>query len=306
MCIRLFFLLLLFLQNSLHAEIQDYFKACPNKTNRHSIRRVDFIYMINLDGRPEKFAQSVEQLTPFGIHPYRFSAVNGWELPLEVLQTLNITYKEGMKKSIMGTMYLEEDNGMPRHEMMVPGLNYYSHCMSRGAIGIVLSHLSILQDALDSGYRTIWVMEDDIEVIKDPNLMSQYIKKLDKLVGKRKWDILFTDPDTKGQNGNYISCTSYAPRPNFTPDNPKRFAERTKVSSDFSKIGARYGAYSMIVRRSGMRKILNFLKQYRIFLPYDMEFNMPNDINIYTINFDVVSTLPKALTDNGAPNYQGH
>ncbi len=304
MNIRIFLLLFVILSNCVHGEIQDFFKPCPNKTAKHKMRRVDFIYMINLDGRPEKFAKSAQQLTPFQIHPYRFSAVSGWELPLNALKTLNIRFKAGMKKSIMGTMYLEQDNGNPRHEMMQINSNYFSHCMSRGSIGIVLSHLSVLQDALNSGYNTIWVMEDDIEVIKNPNLISRYIKKLDALVGKNNWDILFTDPDTKAQDGKYVPCLSYAPRPNFTPDNPKRFSQREKISSLFTKVGARYGAYSMIVRKSGIKKILNFIKHYRIFLPYDMEFYLPNDINMYSLNFDVVSTLPKALSDNGAPNYQ--
>lgn len=31
----------------------------------------------------------------------------------------------------------------------------------------MLSHLSVLKDALDSGYETIWVMEDDIHIIQD-------------------------------------------------------------------------------------------------------------------------------------------
>lgn len=302
---RLFLLIFALMTTSLSAEIQDHFKPCPDKEDYcHQMRNIDFIYMINLDERPEKFSQSVSQLTLFDIHPYRFSAVNGWKLPLESINSFGVTYLSTMKKNIFGTRYPYEDGGSPLHEIMNVGEDYFCHHMSRGCIGIVLSHLSVLQDAYDSGYKTIWVMEDDIQVIRDPNILSDRIQELDRLVGVNNWDILFTDPDTKNKNGEYVMCLSYAPRPNFTPSSPEKFASRKHINSTFKKIGARYGAYSMIVRRSGMRKILNFIKNYRIFLPYDMEFYLPEGMNIYSLNYDVVSTLPRALSDNGAPNYK--
>ena len=95
-----------------------------------------------------------------------------------------------------------------------------------------------------------------------------------------------------------MPCLGYAWRPNFTPKNPQRFAVRKDVSADFRRIGARYGAYSMIVRRSGMKKILEFIKQYKIFLPYDMDFYMPDNVRMYTVIDDVISTMPRALSDN--------
>jgi GR25 family glycosyltransferase involved in LPS biosynthesis len=304
MKVRFLIFLLIIISNNLSADLSDFFKPAFNKSEKNRMNGIDFIYMINLDERPEKFALSEQQLTPYNIFPYRFSAVNGWNIPLEKLKDLGIKFESGMKDSIMGTRYRVNDNGVPLHENMKFGKKYFSHCFSRGALGIVLSHLSVLQDAYDSGYKTIWVMEDDIEVIKNPQKLSKLIKQLDSLVGKKNWDILFTDPDTKGQDGQYVPCLSYAPRPNYTPQNPSRFSTRTDVNSVFKKIGARYGAYSMIVRRSGIRKILNFIKTYDIFLPYDMEFYLPNDINMYSLKYDVVSTLPKALSDNGAPNFK--
>ena len=91
----------------------------------------------------------------------------------------------GMKIDHMGTCYLLDDSG-PQHEMVQQlGRTYFCHCMSRGAIGIVLSHLSVLQDAYDSGYETIWVIEDDIQVIQDPRLLSSLIDELDATVGKK-------------------------------------------------------------------------------------------------------------------------
>lgn len=290
---------------SLCADLSDYFKKATDKSVSQGVRNVDFIYMINLDQRPQKFESSLQQLAPYGIYPYRFSAVNGWELSLEDLNRLGVKYTLDMDNNHMGTCYLPEDQGRPRHEpIRVLGRNYFCHCMTFGAVGIVLSHLSILQDAYDSGYETIWVMEDDVEVIRNPHLISDRIEELDHVVGRGGWDVLFTDRDTKSQAGNYVECTAYAWRPNFRPGNPFIFAERRQISSNLRQIGARYGAYSMIVTRSGMKKLLDFFKTYKIFLPYDMDYTVVPGIRHFTVLDDIVSTQIKALSDNGAPNYK--
>lgn len=297
--------LLCFVSADLPAGIYEHLKPVPNKGGHHSIRNVDFIYMINLDKRPEKFARSTGQLNAYGVFPYRFSAVNGWELTYEAINDIGVKYEPWMKQGLWGTCYFKENNGLPHHEpMQVSGRTYFCHCMSRGAIGIVLSHLSILKDAFDSGYETIWVMEDDVEVIQNPNLVSGLIDRLDALVGCGQWDILFTDQDTKNKFGQYVPCLGYALRPNIDPPNPERFAQRVDVSPEFRQIGARYGAYSMIIRRSGIQKILNFITTYKVFLPYDMEFYLPKKIRMYAVREDVVSTFIDAQSDNGGPNYQ--
>lgn len=283
--------------------IEQYFKPALNKPEACSIRNIDYIYTINLDQRPEKFAYCINQLAPYGILPYRFSAFNGWELTGSELNKLGVVYQPGMIQGLKGTYFLP--NGEHVHEIMqCPGRTYFCHRLSKGAIGIVMSHLSVLQDAYDCGYETVWVMEDDIQVIRDPHLLSDYIDMLDSLVGKQGWDILFTDKDTKGQNGSYVICRSHAPRPNFSPSNPAKFRqEPLPIDSHLARIYARYGAYSMVLRRSGMKKILDFFKTYHIFLPYDMDFYLPEDIHLFGVLHDIVSTKPDALSDNGRPNY---
>lgn len=313
---QIFFLLPLLLFGNL----SPFLKKAEGKSEGHSIRNIDFIYMLNLDERPEKWNASINQLALYGISPYRFSAVNGWKLPFETIDQVGVKLAPKMKKGFWGTVYrLKGENGAedPSQEgycrSMRPfdgsfvwhqekigqiGQTYFSHCLSRGAIGIVLSHLSILQDAYDSGYETIWVMEDDIAVLQDPRTLSDSIEQLDALIGKEGWDILFTDPDSKNNEGIAVPCYSYAQRPNFTPANPYHFLEREEISSHFRKIGARYGAYSMIIRRSGMKKIIDFLNEYHVFLPYDMEYTLPPKIKLYTLLQEVVSTQPGSPSDN--------
>lgn len=305
-----FWLIFLFAFVPVSGGLQDHFKPCQGKGNYHNLKNIDFIYLINLDKRPDRLENSNKRLNPYGIYPYRFSAVNGWEMPIEVINDVGLKFQPWMHNGIMGTYYYLDDNGAIQfaHEVIHdPAKTYFGHCVARGPIAIVLSHLSVLQDAYDSGYETIWVLEDDVEVIRNPNCLPELIEKLDSLVGKDGWDILFTDKDMKKPNGEYNPCYWHAPRPNFTPWNPGLFAQRTVISPDFQKIGARWGAHSMILRRSGIEKLLHFFKVYKVFFPYDMDFIFPSDIEsdikLFTVLDDVISNQIDSISDNGSPSY---
>jgi GR25 family glycosyltransferase involved in LPS biosynthesis len=267
------------------------------KTGFHQMRSIDFIYMINLDHRPEKFNLTVHQLSPYNISPYRFSGIYGKSLSYETITDLGVKFEPWMQGGVMGTYFLP--NGERKHELVsVVGRTYFCHCMAEGPLGCILSHLSILDDAYKSGYETIWIMEDDIQIIQNPHLISDLVEELDAIVGKNGWDVLFTDKDAKNRQGVYVPCLGYAWRPNYSPAEPKRIAKREIISKNLRKIGARYGTYSMVIRRSGMKKILDFFKTYHLFLAYDMDDFLPPGINLFTVLQDVVSTIPDAVTDN--------
>ncbi len=299
-----FMICLLFI-GVVQADIEDHFKQAPGKSDQHTLRNIDFIYMINLDQRPEKFQMSIEQLAPFNIHPYRFSAVNGWELRLEDINDVGVKYSPEMEGGFMATSYHLDGERKPSHEVIASyGQTYFVHCMPIGAIGCALSHLSILQDAYDSGYETIWVMEDDIHVMGDPGELPNLIDKLDKAVGKQGWDILFTDRDFRDAHGNHALAYGAARRPDYgyylyTND----YAAKSDISPDFRRIAARYGTTSMIVRRSGMKKILQFFKTHQIYLPYDMDLVYPRGLNMFTVREDLIGNLSKAISDVGGPFY---
>lgn len=298
-------IVLCLLASCLWGDLIDHLKQAPNKSEKNSMQNVDFIYLINLDQRPEKWGMSVEQLRRYGIEPYRFSAVNGWELSLEAINDVGVKFAPLMAGGFMATSYHLDGHFEPSHEVIQNyGQTYYCHCMARGTIGIALSHISVLQDAWDSGYETIWVMEDDIDVLRDPRMISDCIEELDQTVGQDNWDILFTDRDIRDQEGNHKATIWAARRPDYDVfSNEHNFAENRAVSPNFRKIGARYGATSMIVRRSGMKKLLQFYHSHNIFLPYDLDYILPRNIRLYTVMKDIVSNLPKALSDNGSPYY---
>jgi len=305
MKIKTFLSICLFSTFNLFGAIPDHFKKCPDKANNHNLKNIDFIYVINLDRRPERFEDFNKRINPYGIYPYRFSAVDGASMTIDTINDVGLKFQPWMKAGIMGTYYYQDEEGQVQHAHEIihdPNKTYFAHCVAKGPIAIMLSHLSVLQDAYDSGYETIWVMEDDMEIIRDPNVLPELIDKLDALVGKDGWDILFTDRDQKKQNGEYNSCYWHANRPNFTPWSAAVFANRQIISDDFQKIGARWGSHSMILRRSGIEKLLDFVKVYRIFFPYDMDYILPSnideDIKLYTLLNDVVSNQPDSISDN--------
>lgn len=288
-----------------YADLEDHLKKVDFSSTGYGMRNIDFICMINLDQRPEKWKISIDQLSPYGILPFRFPAVNGWELSLEAINDVGLKFSPEMGSGIMGTSYLIGGDFQPCHAPIENyGQTYFCHCMSRGAIGIALSHISILQNAYDAGHETIWVMEDDVDIRADPRILSDLIDRLDHLVGKGGWDILFTDRDIRDSHGNPKACYWAALRPDFVQFTKKNdYYTRSTISDDFQKIGARWGAHSMIIRRSGMKKLLQFFKAHQIFFPYDMDFILPPGIKLYTVLNDVVSNSPQAPSDNGGPNY---
>ncbi len=286
-------------------KIEQHLRKATNKSLEHKIDGIDFIYMINLDERPEKFALATTELAFYGIYPYRFSAVNGWKLSTAAINEVGVKFSSDFgQEKFLGSIY-REINGQEHlgHEILrANGETFFTLGMSHGAIGIVLSHLSILQDAYDSGFQTIWVMEDDVEVVDNPGQIPESIQKLDALVPD--WDILFTDTDTKDRAGHHVACRAVAARPNFPiPPLSAYLQHFYPVSSDLSRIGMRYGAYSMIVRRSGMKKILQHFKTYGIFIPYDMDLWLNPELKMYCVRKDIVSHRAGAPTDNSEPHY---
>ena len=254
--VRAFFLIFFFFASLYSEGIEKYFKPAENKSGMHSMPNIDFIYMINLDQRPEKYEHTMKSLQPYGIFPYRFSAVNGWKLNFEAIDELGVMYQPGTPEGPISSVYRHVDGKeyMSFEIMKEPGVSYYCHSMSRGAIGCLLSHLSVLQDAYDSGYNTIWVMEDDIRVVSDPRELSSMIAILDALAPG--WDIFFTDPETKNSYGSRVYCGGIRPRPNFSFQPLDYYVNRTPINKDIVKMGLRFGAYSMIIRRSGIKKTL--------------------------------------------------
>jgi GR25 family glycosyltransferase involved in LPS biosynthesis len=304
---RCFFLGLIFYSIFSFADIVDRLKKAEGKSDIHSLESIDFIYMINLDQRPEKFTIASEQLHKYGIYPYRFSAVNGWELSLEAINDVGLKYQPGMMP-LKATYYSIEGDGMPSYEFMRKfGKTYFCHNMSRGSIGCALSHISVLKDAWDSGYERIWVLEDDIEAVGDPTTIPGLLDQLDALIGKDNWDVLFTDQNYRLPGGQYMVASGASERPDMDCSVKERYSAKytlnEDINADFRKVSARFATHSMIIQRSGIKKLLDFSLTRKIFLAYDLENYLVPGIKRYALTRDLVSNMIGAPSDNEIPLY---
>lgn len=152
------------------ANILPHLKYIEPLSQKQQIEHIDCIYLINLDSRPEKLRLCMRELGRYQIVPYRFSAVIGKELSEDTIQDVGMKYKEGMMLC-EGKFTLGPAARAFFHERMYGKVCFYRD-FTKGALGCTLSHLSILQHAYESGYNTIWVMEDDVIVQKDPRILS--------------------------------------------------------------------------------------------------------------------------------------
>jgi GR25 family glycosyltransferase involved in LPS biosynthesis len=288
------------------SNIHRFLARIENKPAVLSIPQIDYIYMINLDERPEKFAASLSELQKYGISPCRFSAINGWTLPVCVLDELGVRLsRPHVRENVMGKVFREIEGVEYRNIEFIKEANlaYFCTGITRGAIGCIMSHLSVLQDAYDSNYETVWVLEDDIQMIEDPRQISSLISELDQI--DPNWDIFFTDVDHKDSQGNYIPCRALAMRPDVPIETLSYYLSKfQRVNETFSMVGMRYGTHSMIFRRSGIKKLLDYYRQHALFLPYDCDYWLIPSLRMYSPNKDIVSITLNPLTDNGSPNYQ--
>ncbi len=271
-----------------HSSIEKHFKKVDFKEEGHQqIKKIDFIYVINLDKRPERLQSCIKQLAPYNIYPHRFSAVYGRDLSVEELNGVGLKFQPNMLNnewvmSVSSSGILEYD--FLRESCY--GKTIFSRWMSYGAIGCALSHLSILQDAYDAGYETIWVMEDDIDIKENPHQLTDVIEKLDALAEEKGWDILYTDK-LRCLEKDLPEKLWWIWRPDCAFNDSPHFRKRTKISNDFIKIGCRAGTYSMIIRRSGIKKILNHVKNHHIFVPIDHEIAFAEDIQLYSLTYNL-------------------
>ncbi len=232
-----------------------YLIAIPRTVPYSGVKRVDSIYVINLDRRPEKWERVRNLLLTQGMNANRVSAVDGWNLT------------EEMQSELAGS---------------------YPVRMLKGEVGCLLSHVSAIKDAYDRGYKTAWIFEDDIEFSENPHQMGNLIKKLNIL--DPGWDILYTDVDSKNSSGETILALASDFRPDRAVEvSLSYYLFRPRVSDDFLLVRQRYGLYSYIVSRKGMKKIYDYFTHVNLWTAIDIDIHYIPTIQQYSTVRDIVS-----------------
>lgn len=301
---RVFSFLISFITVSVFGDLIPFLKSDFGFAAKNtSIQNIDAIYVINLDKRPQKYQKTLAQIEPYNIVPYRFSAIDGLQLSLEAVNQLGVIFQKDMLHGeYVQHYYVDGKSRFPHGELL--DKEFYGKCCfspwnyTVGSLGCYLSFLSILKNALDCQYQAIWVMEDDVSIQNDPHLLGEYIDKLDRLIGKNNWDVLYTDIDdpqiplnNQGNNRIYHKKGIW---PMWRPDipaylNEEYLGERKVLSDDFVSIKYRNRAHSLIFRRSGIEKILQFANEHHIFYPWDAELSWVPNLKVVCLRKNITS-----------------
>ncbi len=287
--------------------LERHLKRIEHTVPSHQIRNIDYVYLINLDHRTDRLANSLKQLGPFGIRPQRVSAVFAKNLSPNVFDDVGLKFIPGMASRRWVQHYTSDGKCIPEFLTEASfGKNCFWKYTLRGAIGCTLSHLSVLQDAYDMGYETIWVLEDDFLVKDDPHAIAKLIDRLDALVGEEGWDVLYTDCEIgdNPKDSDLENEQTWAWRPDMGTLDPQIFTKRKKISEDFTRVGCRWQTTSMVIRRSGMKKILDYEKSHGIFFPYDLELAWAPDIRLFMLRYPMVTQDRTSDSDIIEPEIQ--
>ena len=211
------------------------------------INGIDCIYVINLAERPQRWERVKSICEPHHLHPNRVNAVNGWELSSESLRELT----------------------------QIP------HNLKKGAIGCLLSHLSILQHALENEFECIWVMEDDIVILDNPHEISFLLNQLSEI--DPEWDIFYTDiRNCFTINGKYTR---------------QPIKQNNYISDNLLKVESRFGNYSVIISKNGIKKILNYFSSKKFSDPIDIDIHFIPNLKKYSSSWNIISWLFELCSD---------
>lgn len=211
------------------------------------IKSIDCIYVINLDERYERWDRTQTLCKNNGLFVNRVSAVNGWKLEDRIIRRLTT----------------------PQNQI------------TKGAIGCLLSHLSILQHALAKNFETIWVMEDDIDFLQSPHQIRPLLKELSKI--DPDWDLFYTDVRI---HWNYVV---------------KPIRKKDYITDNLLRVGRRYGTHSIIISKNGMKKIFNYFSSKRFSTPIDIDIHSIPGIRKYSPAWHITTVTESSFSDTELP-----
>jgi GR25 family glycosyltransferase involved in LPS biosynthesis len=219
-----------------------------------NIHPIECVYVINLDRREDKWKRVSKNFNKYNVCATRVSAIDGWSLTYEQRQELSGNYPVKLQE---------------------------------GHTGCLLSHVSVLKDAYEKGLDLIWIVEDDIEILDNIRKILEILSRLDEI--DPDWDVFYTDVDSKNKKGETIQSLSSQFRPDRKYHSLAYYLKRKEVDKDIIKLGQRFGNYSYIVSKKGIKKILDYFTHTYLWAAFDIEIHYIPGIREYSSNYDIVS-----------------
>jgi GR25 family glycosyltransferase involved in LPS biosynthesis len=155
---------------------------------------------------------------------------------------------------------------------------------TRGEIGCLLSHLSVIQDAYNRGFKRVWILEDDVRIVEDVQRLPSILRRLTRI--DPNWDIYYTDPNS--------TCFLYYDeaylRPELRIPRIAQLQPRRLIDFDIMTTGLRLGAHSYIISRAGMEKVIHYFTHAPWYMPLDVEIHYIEGIREYSCPYYIVTT----------------
>lgn len=294
-----FLFLFLYLAHLSASTLNDYLVKVEYTAPEQQLSGIDRIYLLNLDHRTDRLQKSLERLDKYGLVPQRVPAVYGKKLQAEAFNAVGFKYLLGMEQDWVHDFTQSGKSEIEYLRKEVHGQVFFSKYTSRGAVGCALSHISAIKDGYDSGCETIWILEDDFDIKENPHLLSSLMYQLDEITN-RDWDILYTNLDLYPEKDIEIEL-EWQWRPDIATLDPSVCPKRTIINDQFTKVSYRSWAYSYILRRSGMKKMLDYFNTHHIFLPIDHEISLVPGMQIYCSRKTIVTFSPDGTSDIQEP-----
>lgn len=275
-----------FLCLQLHAgTFEDTFKKALHKSDCHYISGINYIYMINRKNELSHFRAQKKSFSNYEIFLYRFDAVNPDLLGYRTLSKIGVKGKYAFDHLSLAVKKCGHNYSLSPSQTIDDGCAHYSLCMDQKDIARNLDILSIIFDAYKSKKNTIWIMEDNVTIVADPNVLTGYLIALQRI--DAKWDVLYTDPVEKIKLWSIKQRLKWLRRPDI--DLESSIIRESFPSTQIVSPGMRMGSYSIIISRTGMKKILDYYHKHHFFIPVGTELGSIPNLNCYATIEPVVT-----------------
>lgn len=284
----IFLFLLVFFQFSLGAkEIESSYRKALHKRNFHYISGVDYIYVINAKKDLTKFRELKKQFGKYDIVPYRFNALEASKLTYKDISNVGLRPTKVFGYDALQVKRSGKNWILSLHQMLDINCAYFNEAIKIEEISRNIDFLSVIYDAYKSKYKTVWIMEDDAEILMDPNIITGYLVQMK--MKHPNWDILYTDVDSRNTEDPYYTDYFYPLRPDVRFEHVEVYEDRATASYPISKVGLRHGSCSFILNRKAMKKILDYYHKNRFFIPFSVEVQMIPNLKLYCLKDEVVT-----------------
>ncbi len=238
------------------------------ETSFSGIEGIDAIYLINLDRRGDRLAYMKQLFLEHGLHAQRLSACDGERLSLETIKTLIGPYSNSSL--------------LKRHP---------------GAVGCIISHISVLYDAFIRGFKVIWVLEDDVEILENPKQLNVLMKQLN--AQDPSWAIFYTDPDFRR---NEHQCIFPLIKQAFRPGQVSWECDRKErriplIEGVIDRVYYRWGTHSMIISAEGIHKMIDHFLHSHLYTPIDIDMHTIAEMRQYCSVVPIVTNGFRFTTD---------